>query len=585
VNPYDRKEFKLLVEAVNNSFEKLKPFREKRKDAITEFCGSEYADNATGKSVYLNLLAMAVNIYVRQAVTRAPRAKITTRFQNLRPIAKNFELAVNDLVEDMNLGVMLRMAVTDALFSPLAAVKIGLKNTGKFKYGEEEIPVTEPFVNLISFDDYVRDMEARSAYSPAYEGNRYTMELDELHEVFPSSRKLGLSDSNLGARNDNRVESISHDTTMHGESIKKMIELQDLWLPKHRLMVTYVLDKPDFPISVVEYDTGEKGPYRTLWFTGVPDNAMPLAPLGLLKNLQKFISSCMRRLYSQAQKQKSVVGFNNRDSAGRFKSCADGDGIWWEGEKPVPLSSGGVNQSTFALMLQLKDVFSWAGGNLDSLGGLSPMAETATQDAQLTRIASGQIQDMQDATAEFAREIMEQLAWYEWTDPIRTRNLEKEIPGTSLKISTVWSPETRDGDFLDMNFNIIAESMREENPAAKLQRLDYALKNIFIPNLPVLMQQGYTLDFNKLADIYADYADLQELRQIITTADPNMMQNQTPTGNPSPVAGKPLQTKRTYERINRPGATRVGKESALIQTLMGGNVQPAEADAMTRNVG
>ena len=67
-------------------------------------------------------------------------------------------------------------------------------------------------------------------------------------------------------------------------------------------------------------------------------------------------------------------------------------------------------------------------------------------------------------------------------------------------------------------------------------------------------------------------------------AEPTMMP-------PSPVAGqgdgpgKPPVTTRRYERINRPGATRQGKDAAMISTLLGARVQPKETAGAMRPVG
>ncbi len=42
----------------------------------------------------------------------------------------------------------------------------------------------------------------------------------------------------------------------------------------------------------------------------------------------------------------------------------------------------------------------------------------------------------------------------------------------------------------------------------------------------------------------------------------------------------PNNTTRTYERVNKPGATRSGKDDVMSRLLMGGNVQQAEGAAL-----
>jgi hypothetical protein len=308
---------------------------------------------------------------------------------------------------------------------------------------------------------------------------------------------------------------------------------------------------------------------------------MPLPPFSLLKNIHNLANSLFRRLAQQAKDQKRVVAFGDEESANRFKTAHDGEGIYWDGVmKPENLEAGGIDQRSFGLLIQVKDIFSWSAGNLDSLGGLSPMSETIGQDEMLARSASAQLADMQDATSEFAKSIFNQLAWYEWIDPTLNRILQKPIKGTDIVVSVLWTPETRQGDFLKFNFDIIPQSMREDTPAAKVQKLQAVITNFYGPLMPFFEQQGRMIDVDRLNKMIADYSNLPELEQLIVAMDPEQREQIAgPQGNSMPM---PAQMKRTYERVNRPGATRVGKDMALVQTLMGGNVQPSEAAAIGR---
>jgi len=586
MNPNNKEDFKSLVNAVRESRRKMQVFREKRKALISLFCGSEYSADAEAKKVYLNLMSMATNIYVRQCAVRAPTARVTSPYMELRPTAKNLSLACLDASQECDFGRTLRRAVTEAIYSPMATVKIGLEHTSTVRGKDgENLDVTEPFIKLVSFDDYVRDMSSRSAYEPAFEGDMYYLDRDLVYERYPKAKELNLTADDLGTQGDDggeRAEAISHSPGSGEENWKNRIALQDVWLTKERLLVTYVVSKPDFPLAVVDLDSPEEGPYHSLWFTDVPDNAMPLPPFSLLKNIQELANSLFRRLAAQAQAQKRVVAFADEDSAVNFKKAHDGDGIQWSGQKPESIEVGGIDQVTLAMFIQVKDLFSWASGNLDSLGGLSPMAETAKQDQMLAKSASAQLADMQDATAEFAQKIFRQIAWYEWTDPVRERVLQREVPGTDITIPVEWNAETRQGDFLDFNFSINPQSMREDTPGAKIQKLQGILTQFFGPMQPFMQQQALTVDVRRMTHMLADCSNLPELEQLIISVDPNkILENGGPSGNPTPGT-KPANTHRTYERVNRPGATRPGKDIALMQTLLGGNPQPAEAAAISR---
>jgi hypothetical protein len=587
LDPRKPSHFTRLVSTVKSSYEKLGPFRTKRSDLLKAFVGSDYTTDGAAKKVYLYLLTMATNIYVRQLAIRAPTAQITSPFAALRPMAKNLSLACAEAAQETNFGVTLRRAVTDALYSPMSVVKIGLEYVGKQEYSGEQVDSTKPFVRKVSFDDYVRDMSPRSALEPAFEGDKYYLDRDVLERRYPEAmRALKLSPDDLGMLEEGgteRAEDLSHGGTPGDDDIRSRLAVWDIWLPEQRSLVTYLANKPDRPLDVIAFDSLDEGPYRHLWYTPVPDNAMPLPPFSILRNIHELANSLFRRVASQAQKQKRVAGFSDEESAIRFSKAHDGDGVHWDGQKPEMITVGGIDRENLALLIQVKDMFSWTAGNMDTLGGLSPMADTATQEGMMSNAAGAAMADMQDATSEFARSVFRQIAWYEWTDPIRERVLQKEIPGTSDYIPVEWSPETRQGDFLDFNFNINPHSMREDNPTTKVQKLKGVLNEFYAPLMPFFQMQGLTIDVRRLNHMIGDYVNLPELDELIVAVDPSMAQQQGgPEGDPMP---KPAQTTRRYERINRPGATRVGKDMALTQTLLGGGIQPSEAAAAGRPVG
>ena len=555
-------------------------FRDFRKKLIEAYVGSEYygkVDNKA-KTIYLNLLYLATSIYTRQLAVRAPTPKITTPYQELRPLARNLKLALEDLTDDVKLGLVLRIAVTDSLFSPMHAIKMGLIYAGEEEYEGSSVAVTTPFVKNISFDDLVVDMSSGSAHNPAFIGDRYFITKKRFKEIYNKSIPKGESgDSVKGPEQANRTETISH-TPASGENekLEDIVALQDVWITSQRQLVTYFADKiTPRPIKVISDFDGAEDPYKLLFYNVVPDNTMPMAPFAQVRAIHDICNSIIRRLVWQVENKKDVTAFEDEGDAKKFRETKDGHAMVYHGREPKNLSSGGIDQPSLALLIQLKDMFSWATGNLDSLGGLSPMAETAKQDEMLFASASAQIRDMQDATTEFAREIMKQLAWYEWTEPVRTRMLSKELPGTSYTIPVKWDPSTIDADILDLNLDINPVSMRDEMPELKLSKIEGILNRIIGPLMPFLQQQGMTIDVQRTVEIASDYVNIPELTQIIVPMGGSPGQTEAPAGNPQPMA-KPAETKRTYERVNRTGATRVGKDMALVSSLLGANVQGAE---------
>ena len=582
------KQFQGLVQAVNDSFRKLEPFRKVHTEIVALFAGDKYGGGGS-KKIYVNLLALAQGIFLRQLAVRAPTARIISDVPELRPLAANLSLACKEVAEETDMGEVLREAVTDSFFAPMAIIKVGLTVSGDEVIGDETVPVTEPIISRISFDNFVRDMSKDNADFPAFTGDKYTVTIRDLHKYFPETEGWDLSARPGSTAHDgtpaleNDTASISHDEgglAREGDELDRKIDLIDVFIPDTNMLITYLPSHAERPVREALFDGPDKGPYHQLWYTPVPDNAMPLAPFSVSVNIADLANSLYRRMAAQAKNQKEVAGFSDEESALLFQEAMNGDAIKWNGQKPETIKVGGIDQANMAMFVATKDIFSWLSGNLDLLGGLSPMSDTAKQDQMLTESASVQVRDMQEAVVSFARGIFAALAWYEWTDPIRERDLYKKLPGIDETIHVDWTPETRQGDFLLLNFDIIPGSMREDDPVARMARFKGVFRDFILPLLPMMEQQRIALDVRKLVKYLGDGTDLPELEDMIRELEGEQEERRA-VGNPTPqVQGTP----REYVHTSRPGASRAGKDQTMVSTLLGAKQQGAETDQLTRPV-
>ena len=289
-----------------------------------------------------------------------------------------------------------------------------------------------------------------------------------------------------------------------------------------------------------------------------------------------------RKLSKQAVSKKSVAGVlgGTDEEINRIKMANDGEAVRVAGAKIEKLDIGGVDSGNLAFFLQNRDLFSLLAGNLDSLGGLSPQSETATQDKLINEAANARIAAMADRTVEFCKAIFSRLAWYAWTDPIRVRKFRKYASRElNLGVDVQWTPETRDGDFLDYNFDIAVFSMQEDSPAVRLQKLTNVFNTFVLPAFDIFREQGASIDAKQLMDFIAKNANLPILTDIVKfmEAPPNAPLSSEGLPQPQYVSRVPPVTKRTYERINRPGSmTERGKNAVLSQILLGGRPQQAD---------
>jgi hypothetical protein len=575
-----RVDFRQLKTAVDWSITQLQAPRANRLEAVRQFAGRHYARHGSEKRVPTNFLELATTIYIRLLAANAPATRVTTTIKSLKPYAKTTELALNQIPEEIDLGSTLRRAVLEAMFS-IGIVKVGIAASGVAVLGHD---VGEAYVDIVPIDDYFLDMSAKTRKSIQFEGNDYWMMLDTARKMF-NTNDIELDQHTItGDQGDQRAESVS--TEEGADLYKDKVWLRDVYLHDTGQLVTYQIQSGKNP-WVKNWDGPENGPYHTLGFSDVPGNILPLPPVALWTDLHELGNAVFRKLANQADSKKTVAAFPGGadEAVNNLKGAADGDGITFpSAQKPENITVGGIDQPTLAFYLQVQDLFDYFAGNLNTLGGLGPGSETVGQDRLMTEAAGARAQDMSQQTIKFAKGIFKALAWYEWTDPVRKRIIEKRIGDTDIYLRREWSDETREGNFLDYNFDIDVYSMQDNSSSVQLQKLNMVVERYVVPLMPLIEQQGGTFDVKFLLEQVAELSNLPAVAELVKfQGEPPVVQG-GPQGNPSP-SFKPAQTHRTYERINRPGATRRGRNSAMSQLLMGGNVQKAEKEAIGRRVG
>jgi hypothetical protein len=566
--------FQKLTDSIDWANRELEKPRRERISSIRQFVGSHYATNGSEKKVPVNFLKLAVDIYVRQLAARAPRVLISTKFPELKPTAANLQLAVNQIPEEIGLTATLRRLVTEALFS------VGIVKTGLHTVGEVMgLPYGEPFVDVVTLDDWFCDMSAKRMDLIQYCGNDYWLPFEEFMDSgFVKRKDRGfLSPDEYSVVDEQGQE--SGEGISAGESAdvyKDRIHLRDVWLPQERVMITYAVTKKR-KINDADWEGPEKGPYSVLGYTDVPSNLLPLAPVAVWRDLHELANVVFRKLSNQADGQKSVLGFNSTDEEDikAFQAAADGDGIPYHGGKPETLTAGGVNNTTLAFYLQVRDLYSYFAGNLDSLGGLAPLTETVGQDKLLSEAASSQLADMSSQTIEVVKGIFRSLAWYEWEDPVGTRTLEKKIPGTELSIPVEWNSEAKQGGFELYDLDLDVFSLVDDSPGTKLQKFAMVLERFVAPMMPDINAAGGNLDAQFILRTIAKWSNLPEVGEMIQWQD--QLPQQSSEGTPRrALASSAKKTGEGRISSSKQGATPRGNSQVLQQVLTGANPQQSQ---------
>lgn len=564
--------FEDLRKAVDWSIKQLGTPRTNRINALKQYVGAHYADEGSTKRVPTNFLELAVTIYTRQLAARAPRVLVTTNNPSLKPFAKSTEIALNQVPDEIRLDRTLRRAVIEALFS-VGVVKVGICSSGVEILGHD---YGESFVDVVPLDDYFCDMSAKNRAGIQFEGNDYWIPVEAAKAMYGDKMKDVSADDHtvVGDQGETRAESVS--SAEGADLYKEKIWLRDVWIPSERKVCTYGV-KNHIMFNVVEWDGPEHSPYHVLGYSDVPGNLLPLPPVALWRDLHELGNSLFRKLGRQADSKKTVAAFQggNDEDVDRLQKANDGEGIRYGAQKPETITVGGIDAPTLAFYLQIQSLFSYFAGNLDNMGGLAVASDTVGQEKLISEAASARLNHMRAETIDFAKEIFKALAWYEWTDPVRERIVEKPVKGSTVSVRSVWSEETREGDFLDYNFDIDVYSMQDDTPATKLQKIMTALERIVFPGLPMLEAQGGQIDFQALLALVGELGNIPELQDMVKFQTPPA--NVPVQGGSSEPTRMPANTKRTYERVSRSAPTQQGKTDVLSRILMGGNPQQSEA--------
>jgi hypothetical protein len=583
-------QIKRLREAMKCSYAKMASFRENRYRAIEQFLGSHYSANGTKQKVPINLLAMAIGIYCRQLAAKNPKVLVSTQHMELKPRAEMLELAGDHLLDEIGFQKTIRSMVLNALFS-VAIAKIGITADSQVEIDGVWHDSGQPFVDSIDLDDIVFDMSSTTFEHQGFIGNKYFQPLEVIKssglynpEVVAKIKATAVGDeSQVFETNGTEVKKLSQGEAKEEDDYEDRVLLVDVYLPRRNVMLTLVANQPELPpLNEIEWEGPEAGPYRILSFQEVPNNIMPLPPVAIWRDLHELVNHLFNKVGRQAERQKTVglIQVGKDQDAKAIRDSSDGDIIAVENPKNFSeFSTRGAEPTGIALTLQAQDIFSRMAGNLDSIGGLSPQADTLGQEELLSQSASKTVAEMQDRTMEVAKAIIHDLLWYLWHDPLISIPLTQHVAGVEIPIE--FTPEDREGDFYEYNITVQPYSMEEQTPAKKLTAIAQIWERFIMPGLPLLQAQGMAPNMEGLLKNIAKLTNIKELNELLIFMRPPEATAPTPPVG-TPTQGKPAQTKRTYERVSRPGSSNEGKSNIMQVALMGGKPQGAEMDSLTR---
>ena len=569
-----------LAEAMGYSRRALESFREHRADALRQFVGASYSDNGSAQQLPINLIELAVSIFARQLAAFAPRVITSTPDPMLKRTAARAETRSNQLCDELDLASFYERVVKEALFG-IGLAKVALGSGRVVEIADTRYDVGVPFACVIDLDNWVHDTTSPELPAAQYMGDLYRPRIDVLRDIAAFPKKFldkleVVEETGQNEDGSEQAKNVGHGQPKPDGIFAPKTALWDIWFPYERVIGTFKtvpgtadIDTETEP-AIVEYEGPDEGPYHTLCFNTVPGNIMPLPPVAGMMAIHDLTNSVFRKLADQAERQKTITAARtaNRGDAERIKNAGDGAVLAVENPESVKeYKFGGVDQVSMALTVWLKELFSYTQGNLDGLGGLSPMSETLGQDRMMLATASKRVAVMQDKTIAFAKGVQRAIAWWDWTDPLTDNELIHRVEGTEIDVQVKLSAEERKMvNILDLNIDIVPYSMQHSSPGEKLQSLTGIWNTFIVPAMPMMQEQGITPNLEKMLRVISKWANMPELEDILTFA-----------GQPSQREGglrlpaSPVKTSTNIRENRTTGGTGAGRAAGMIQSLLGGS--------------
>lgn len=593
-NPNNPASNSRLRDAMRQSLQKLRPFRDMEMKLLKQYVGRHYGENGPSRNVPLNLLKMAADIYRRKLSARPPKVLVRTNSLELTADATELELATNQLLKEINIQATMQEAVFSALFS-MGIVKVGITSEAMSEAAGYFHDGGQPYADPVLFSDWIHDTNARRFEELDWLGNRYRLPLDRVKEcpLFDPAVRDKLQPTQKNSEMEIFADPKSHPSdltggdTMMDDEYTDHVELWDIYLPKENVMITLPCDGSSQPLRVTDWDGPERGPFHLLNLSPVPGNIIGKAPLLDLYDLHQLENKLINKLADQGERQKTVgmaAGAAASDgSADRIIEAADGQVVRCDDPNGVrELRFGGPDQQNMAFAIMVRDLYSYLGGNLNALGGLRQEGDTASQEKMLRASSSEMIQDMQDATYAFAKGVITDLAQYLYTDPFLEMPLVKPIGNTGLSVNITWTPEQREADFFEYNLSVEPYSMQPQSPQDLLQTMTALVSQMILPMAPMMQQQGLNFNFEHFLQLVAKFSNMPELASLIEAGG---MPLDVSGGVPRPIGQKPAATTRNYVRTSvATGGTGASRDNILMQSLMSGSSQvtPQQMAQMAR---
>lgn len=470
----------MLQKSARLAFRRFKPARKVRRDILREYCGPRYQNLEGEMSARpLMLINSSIGILTPNLASGEVKTRVTSDHFFLAPAADLLGLAIQQVYNKLNYThTVLRRVVLDALMGAgITKTAMMPADLPRGLLGNNILPGM-PYSKRVDLDDYVVDPNATSREDALWEGDRYRVPIRFVKES-------GLYDADAfdelqytcDADDENeRVRNLSTNRSdvREANELVDYVDLIDIFLPADQIVVTvpYGLNNTKF-LRVIDWAGPEEGPYDMLTLMDVPDNIVPVAPASVWLDLHFAINELMNKQIRMARRMKTLLGYRGdaTDDAQNVVDGGDGESVRMDNPEGLrEYNFGGPDQGLAQQIAVMNMMFNDVAGNPRLVGGLGAEAKTLGQEQMLQGNATVRLDDMAELVKQFMGRGASKIGWFLHHNPSINLPLYREFPN-GMGIGTVYSPETREGNFLDYNFKFEVYQQKQLDPMTRAGRI------------------------------------------------------------------------------------------------------------------
>lgn len=504
------------------------------QETLLKLWASGFFDKGYGREHLINLVDRGVFTIVPYLVEGNPKVMVETLISNLRSWAYTTQLALNFLINKMDLA--------DRVLIPLAINSMfGAGITRTFTeydriitFDGEVFKSGIPNIKVIHDTDYIGDPSAKTRDDFIFEGDFYKLPTAYAKDLFAGKDKHGNQIADYISADYKLATDFSPDLISNPDydrnrySTREFTIFQDIYLYDENITVTIMPDgKKAKILREVEEDGPKESPYDYLGYKFFPGCSVPIPPAWFWHDLDVSTNVVAKTAREQAEAQKDLILVepSGKKLGKKAVNAKNMDVLEVKNAKEgvQKISLGGMNTENLGWLAYVETAFNKSGGTSEIMGGRGSDAPTLGQEKMQFQNASRIVNNMHTRFQGCMTSILRKLAYKVWTDPTVYVPLVKEIPGVG-NLDVVFSQADKVGDFYEFIFKITPYSTQRMSPEMKYQRLMQFAAQWILPTMPLAAQQGAGFDIPAATKKMADYLGFDDFNQLYTSVIPHELQ-------------------------------------------------------------